>query len=36
MSNDILKLLMDSFMKILIPGLTMTIPLTVIAFPLRW
>ncbi|MBR2768109.1 MAG: amino acid ABC transporter permease [Solobacterium sp.] len=32
MSNDILKLLMDSFMKILIPGLTMTIPLTIIAF----
>ncbi|MBR2761400.1 MAG: amino acid ABC transporter permease [Solobacterium sp.] len=32
MSQDILKLLMDSFMKILIPGLTMTIPLTVIAF----
>ena len=32
MSQDILKLLMDSFMKILIPGLTMTIPLTIIAF----
>lgn len=31
-TEELLKLLLDSFMKILIPGLTMTIPLTVIAF----
>ncbi len=34
MSEDILKLLLESFMKILIPGLTVTIPLTVISFSL--
>ena len=34
MSQDILKLLLESFMKILIPGLTVTIPLTVISFSL--
>ena len=32
MNPDILKLLIDSFMKILMPGLLVTIPLTVIAF----
>lgn len=30
--NDIITLIIDSFPKIIIPGLTMTIPLTVIAF----
>lgn len=34
MSDRLLQLLIDSFTKILIPGLTMTIPLTVIAFSL--
>ena len=34
MSQDILKLLLESFMKILIQGLTVTIPLTVISFSL--
>ena len=32
MSERIVKLLIDSFPKILLPGLQMTIPLTVIAF----
>lgn len=32
MSADVWQLLLDSFTKILIPGLKMTIPLTVIAF----
>ena len=32
MTPNILKLLLDSFMKILMPGLLVTIPLTVIAF----
>ncbi len=32
MNPDILKLLIDSFMKILMPGVLVTIPLTVIAF----
>ena len=30
--NDIISLVIDSFYKIIIPGLTMTIPLTVISF----
>lgn len=32
MNSDLLSLLIDSFPKILIPGLTATVPLTVIAF----
>jgi len=32
MNKEILDLLIDSFSKILIPGLTMTIPLTIISF----
>ena len=32
MSERIVKLLIESFPKILLPGLKMTIPLTVIAF----
>ena len=31
-AQDIIRLLIDSFWKILLPGLTVTIPLTVIAF----
>ncbi len=34
MNEDVWSLLADSFWKILLPGLTMTIPLTVIAFSL--
>lgn len=34
MNSDLLNLFIDSFPKILIPGLTATIPLTVIAFSL--
>lgn len=34
MSERLIEILTDSFMKILIPGLTMTIPLTVISFAL--
>ncbi len=34
MSDRLIQLLIDSFTKILIPGLTMTIPLTVISFSL--
>ena len=30
--NELLRLMIDSFPKILIPGLTMTLPLTAIAF----
>lgn len=30
--NDIISLVIDSFYKIIIPGLTMTIPLTIISF----
>ena len=30
--NDIISLIIDSFPKIIIPGLTMTIPLTIISF----
>ena len=32
MSERLAQILLDSFSKILIPGLTVTIPLTVIAF----
>ena len=32
MDTRILELLIDSFPKLLIPGLTMTIPLTVVSF----
>ena len=32
MSERLLQILIDSFPKMLIPGLTMTIPLTAIAF----
>ena len=34
MSQRLLNILMESFPKILLPGLTMTIPLTVISFSL--
>ena len=34
MSERLLGILLDSFWKILLPGLTVTIPLTVIAFAL--
>ena len=34
MSERVVNILLDSFVKILIPGLTMTIPLTVISFSL--
>ena len=34
MNNRVLQLLIDSFGQILLPGLTMTIPLTVISFSL--
>ena len=34
MSQRLLHIIMDSFPKILLPGLTMTIPLTVISFSL--
>ena len=34
MDNRLIELLLDSFGKILLPGLTMTIPLTVISFTL--
>ena len=34
MNEEVWSLLADSFWKILLPGLTMTIPLTVIAFSL--
>ena len=34
MNGDLLQLLIDSFWQILLPGLTMTIPLTIISFSL--
>ena len=34
MNQRLLGILLDSFPKILLPGLTMTIPLTVISFSL--
>ena len=34
MNDRVISLLLDSFGKILLPGLTMTIPLTVISFSL--
>ena len=34
MNNRVIQLLIDSFGQILLPGLTMTIPLTIIAFSL--
>ena len=32
LNNRVIQLLIDSFGQILLPGLTMTIPLTIIAF----
>ena len=34
MTSRLLSILLDSFPKILLPGLTMTVPLTVISFSL--
>lgn len=34
MENRVIQLLIDSFGQILVPGLTMTIPLTIISFSL--
>ena len=34
MDNRVIKLLIDSFGQILLPGLTMTVPLTIISFSL--
>ena len=34
MNNRVIQLLIDSFGQILLPGLTMTVPLTIISFSL--